>query len=156
MGIPGWPLSRKLRSRSQGHSSGLRQVLQQVSGSPQSPHPLTVHAIREACDISPLVTERPSRAESPRSPVAQKNKGEGMAADSPLCPAGAKSDLTGQQGLHGAMDVTGESSIFLQGQREAWVTVLASQLLGTGPQGECKHPMTLYNFPWLCTERVPC
>lgn len=109
MGIPGWPLSRKLSSRSQGHSSGLRQVLQQVSGSPQSPHPLTVHAIREACDISPLVTERPSRAESSRSPVAQKNKGEGMAADSPLCPAGAKSDLTGQQGLHGAMDVTGES-----------------------------------------------
>lgn len=31
-----------------------------------------------------------------------------MAADSLLCPFGAKSNLTGQQGLHGAMDVTGE------------------------------------------------
>lgn len=93
-----------------GSPTGVRQ--------PTCPHPVTTHAIREACDNSPLVTERPSRAESPWSPAAQQNKGEGMAADCLLCPARAKPDLTGREGLRGEMDVAEESlTSFLQGRR---------------------------------------
>lgn len=79
-----------------------------------------------------------------------------MAADSLLSPSGPKSDLTGQQGLHRAMDATRErGSHILPPRAEAGVTVLASQLLGTETQGECKHLMTLCSLPWLCTEWVP-